>query len=195
MRVAESADVLEVIFEHCGLKRLDTLKLVCKLWYDLALAMSTRWATATIAGNIPGLGAPCLRWSAVDLPDDGGLAVTDVVQSHIHFYTPNDREAHVRGTPAAPHWSIGQAAGLSGPRGLATDGTHIFVANSAYDRVLQLRISDGKSVSSIGKFGSGKGLHCPTGLALVRGGSSSELPRNGTLAADNGDRLYVADMC
>ena len=51
-RVAESGDVLEVIFEHCGLQRLDTLMRVCRLWYDLARAMPTRWATASIAGHL-----------------------------------------------------------------------------------------------------------------------------------------------
>ena len=42
MRLAESADVLEVVFEHCGLLCLDTLMRVCRLWYDLARAMPER---------------------------------------------------------------------------------------------------------------------------------------------------------
>ena len=32
VRVAENSDELEVIFEHCGLPRLRTLKRVCRLW-------------------------------------------------------------------------------------------------------------------------------------------------------------------
>ena len=50
--MAESADVMEVIFEHCGLLRLDSLKRVCRLWHDLARAMPKRWATATITGHL-----------------------------------------------------------------------------------------------------------------------------------------------
>ena len=49
VQVAQSADVLEVIFEHCGLLYLDSLKLVCRLWRDLACALPERWATASIA--------------------------------------------------------------------------------------------------------------------------------------------------
>ena len=52
VRVAESADVLEVIFEHCGLLHLDTLKCVCRLWNDLARTMPTWWATASITGHL-----------------------------------------------------------------------------------------------------------------------------------------------
>jgi len=52
VRVTENTDVLEVIFEHCGLLNLRTLKRVCKAWCALAREMPTRWATAS-TGRLP----------------------------------------------------------------------------------------------------------------------------------------------
>ena len=52
MQVAKFDDVLKVIFEHSGLLCLDTLMRVCRLWYDLARALPTRWATSTITGHL-----------------------------------------------------------------------------------------------------------------------------------------------
>jgi hypothetical protein len=63
-RLAESNDVLEVIFERCGLLCLDTLMRVCRLWRDLARAMPARWAMASIAGHLGDVSAEigmCLR--------------------------------------------------------------------------------------------------------------------------------------
>ena len=156
--------------------------------------MPTRWATANIVGHLSGLGSSYFTLCAVDLPDGGGLAVPDNVDDPIHLYTPLD--AHVRGTPAAtPYRSIGQAAGL----GLATDGTHLYVAGCGHERLLQMRVSDGAVVDSIGKNGSGDWeLRNPYGLALVlgsgHGGPSIELPSGTALATASGDWLYVADM-
>ena len=75
MRVAESSDLLEVIFEHCGLLHLDTLKRVCRSWYNLARAMPTRWATATISGHMGDELEMMRAYCAARLPDDVGLAV------------------------------------------------------------------------------------------------------------------------
>ena len=63
----------------------------------------------------------------------------------------------------------------------------------------QLRISDGRSVDSIGAQGSGHGqLDFPEGLALVRGsehgGSNAALVSDRELAVGNSDHLYVADQ-
>ena len=193
VQVVESGDVLEVIFEHCGLQHLDTLKSVCKLWYDLARAMPPWWATATIAGHIPIMAALAYRPRyAVDLLD-GGLTVTDSTNDRIHVYTPSDLDTQLTGMPANATFRSGQASVLNTPgsqtscnSGLATDDVHFFVADTGNDRVQQLLISNGKSVDCIGTLGSGDGqLMSPTGLALVRGsgngGSRSELPRDGTL--------------
>jgi len=198
-RVAENTDVLEVIFEHLGLTRLPTLKCVCTSWWALAREMRARWATATIAGQVNpelilgGLDAPY----AVRLPDDGGLAVTDAANACILLFSPSDLD----GTGAAFRiiGCRGASPGdLKKPKGLATDGTHLFVADSDNHRVQQLRISDGRSVDSIGKQGFGHGhLLFPEGLALVRGsehdGSNGALPSDRELAVGNIDRLYVAD--
>ena len=176
--------MLEVVFEHCGLDRLDTLKLVCRLWHDLACAMPARWATASIAGHFGDDFAGMNLQFAVHLPGFGGLVVLDGAKARFQLYKIG---------ADSPFRSIGQTAGWCLPQGLATDGTHIFVADYGSHRVLQLRISDGAVVDSIGKLGSGDGkLHNPVGLALVLGSG-----HDGTSSADgavgSGDRLYVAD--
>ena len=100
-------------------------------------------------------------------------------------------------TAGASIGSIGQAARMSVPRGIATDGTHLFVADCGNNRVIQLRISDREFVDSLGNFGSRDGqLYNPAGFVLVCGSgddSSSVIPSDSTLAAGNDDRLYVAD--
>jgi len=212
-RVAENADVMEVIFEHCGLPRLDTLQRVCRSWYALARDMPARWATACIAGHLRAYSNDesdsdeepdeVDAQFAVRLPVGGGLAVADSGNDRILFYSPSDLDAHTAGiTMAAPTFrSIGRPGAAPGnlnyPLGLATDGTHLFVADSHNHRVQQLRISDGRSMDSIGEEGSGHGqLYYPESLALVRGShgeSSGALPGDSGFAVGNGDRLCVAD--
>jgi len=102
-RVAEVTDVLEVIFEHCGLPRLDTLKRVCKPWCALVREMPARWASATIAGNLGADGESSgdmdLQFVhahfAVRLPDGGGLAAVDLDNARILFFSPSDLDARV----------------------------------------------------------------------------------------------------
>ena len=123
----------------------------------------------------------------------------------ILFFSLSDLDAQTgRGTRAVSAFRTigrhGTAPGdLKYPMGLATDGTHLFVADSHNHRVQQLRISDGRSVDSIGAQGSGHGqLDFPEGLALVRGsehgGSNAALVSDRELAVGNSDRLYVADQ-
>ena len=131
---------------------------------------------------------------AVRIPD-GELAVSDWRTNRVHVFSHSDRvnSAHApeNTSDAAPLRSIGEASGLSLPEGLATDGTHLFVAGYGNNRVQQLRISDGAVVDRIGGRGSGDGqLQGPYGLALVRGRGHSDFKIEST----SGDRLYVADM-
>jgi len=204
VRVAENTDVLEVIFEHCGLLHLRTLKCVCKPWCALAREMPTRWATASIAGHLHlDLDEQIEVQFAVRLPDGGGLAVADIRNARILFFSPSDLDAQTGGGTGACASRIigcyGPAPGdFDEPRGLATDGTHLFVADSDNHRVQQRRISDGRSVDSIGEYGRGHGqLRFPVGLALVcgseHGGFHGALPSDSELAVGNSDRLYVAD--
>jgi len=207
VRVAENTDVLEVIFEHCGLPSLRTLQRVCKPWCALAREMPTRWATASIAGHLhlDDEGVMEAHFAA-RLPDGGGLAVFDYDDARILIFSPSDLSAQAdEGTAVtAFRRSIGRRrlgralSNFRRPAGLATDGTHLFVADSYSHRVHQLRISDGRRVGSIGEHGSGHGeLLFPIGLALVRGsrynGFSGALSSDSELAVGNSDRLYVAD--
>jgi len=137
----------------------------------------------------------------VCLPDGGRLAATDTSNDRIRFFSPSDLDAQSDRYNYAFR-SIGRRDTAPGdfdrPEGLATDGTHLFVADSGNHRVQQLRISDGRSVDSIGEQGDEPGQLCfPVGLALVcgseHGGSSGVLPSNRELAVGNSDRLYVAD--
>jgi len=177
-RVAENVDVMEVIFEHCGLPRLDTLKRVCRSWYALARDMRARWATAFIAEHLlansndesdgddelDDIGAQ----SAVRLPDGGGLAVADAANARILFYSPGDLDAQTDGRITAAAFrsivSPGVAPGdFNEPVSLATDGTHLFVTDQYNHCVQQLRISDGRSVDSIGVEGSERAAVLPGG--------------------------------
>jgi len=207
VRVAENTDVLDVIFEQCGLTHLRTLKRVCKLWCALDREMPARWATASIAGHLDlDLDGEIMQTGfAVRLPDGGGLAVTDIDNDRILVFSPSDLDAQTGGgTGACAPRIIGCRGTAPGdfdrPEGLATEGTHLFVADCGNHRVQQLRISDGRSVDSIGEHGSGHGqLLYPEGLALVRGsehgGSSGALPSDSELVVGSSDRLYVVDRC
>ena len=199
VRVADSSDVLEIIFEHCGLLFLDTLQLVCRNWHDLARMMPALWATATIDGQ---LGNPMYAWSGVRLPQDGRLAVTNGRLGSVHFFSFNKSEAYAfrPTTPSATQYRslTGLSYKLGTPRGLATDGMHLYVADCGFHRVTQLRFSDGAIVGSIGKYGPGDGqLALPAGLALVRGGGagapSIARPSDSALTASTEYRLFVAD--
>mmetsp|Transcript_41715 Transcript_41715/g.91592 ORF Transcript_41715/g.91592 Transcript_41715/m.91592 type:complete len:289 (+) Transcript_41715:292-1158(+) len=56
------------------------------------------------------------------------------------------------------------------PTGLASDGTHIWVADSANCTVQKIQLSDGKPVLRVGTYGVGKGqFNAPEGLALAKG--------------------------
>jgi len=140
---------------------------------------------------------------AVRLPDGGELAVADSRGDRILFFSLSDLDAQTgRGTRAASaFWTIGRLGAAPGNLNdplVASDGTHLFVTDGHNHRVQQLRISDGRSVDSIGEQGSGHGQLClPAGLALVRGsehgGSNAALVSDRELAVGNSDRLYVAD--
>jgi hypothetical protein len=189
-RVAESPDVLEVIFEHCGLVRVvSQLRRVNSTWRELADSLPRRWATVAIAGHLGDYGNRPAELDdpecAVHLPD-GGLAVTDTCNHRIQFFRPECASAG--GTPCRSIGRRGSAPGeFNGPMGLATDGTHVFVVDCDNARVQQLRLADGVFVDSIGTCGSLEGqLLRPSGLAR------SPCPRRG-LDADRGERLYVAD--
>lgn len=191
-RVAESPDVLEVIFEHCGLVRVGTeLRRVHSSWRDLADTLPRRWATATIAGRLGNFGAGPAELElddpecAVHLPD-GGLAVTDTCNHRIQFFRPECASAG--GTPFRSVGRRGSAPGeFNGPMGLATDGTHLFVVDCDNARVQQLRLADGVCVDSVGTRGSLEGqMLRPSGIARSPG------LRRG-VNAEQGDRLYVAD--
>jgi len=206
VRVAENTDVLEVIFEHCGLPCLRTLKRVCKPWCALAREMPTRWSTASIAGHLHlDLDERVEAQYAVHLQGGGGLAVTDIVNGRILVFSPSDLDAQTGGgTGACASRIIGCRGAAPGdfdmPAGLVADGTHLFVADCGNHRMQQLRISDGRSVDSIGELGIGHGqLRFPEGLALVRGseygGSSGAHLSDSELAVGSSDRLYVADRC
>jgi len=150
---------------------------VCWLWYDLARDMPTRCATATIAGH---LGTPLGEFDDDEKNEIeatfavltlGGLAVADACGSRIQFYSAG----------LTPFRSIGQEANLSRPQGLATDGTHLFVADSLTRQIKQIRLNDAVVVDSVLEGLSGHSW--PAGLALVRGSKQG----------GNDDRLYVAD--
>jgi hypothetical protein len=169
-RVAESPDILEVIFEHCGLVRLASqLRRVHSSWRDLADAMPRRWATAIVAGQLGyGFGAGSAELDdpecAVHLPD-GGLAVTDTCNHRIQFFPPECAAAG-----GAPFRSVGRRGGgpgeFNGPMGLATDGVHLFVVDCDNAKVQQLRIADGACVDSVGSRGKEEGqMLRPSGLA------------------------------
>ena len=56
------------------------------------------------------------------------------------------------------------------PTGLATDGTHMWVADSANCSVQKLRVTDGKLITRAGSYGRGANSYSgPQGLALVEG--------------------------
>ena len=81
---------------------------------------------------------------------DGGIAVSAIGTNLVQVFSLTNRvdPAHVpkNTSGATPLRSIGQTAGFISPMGLATDGTHLFVADCANNRVQQLRISDGAVV-------------------------------------------------
>ena len=179
-RVCETADLLEIIFAHCGLLRLETqLKRVNRLWRTLARQMPARWAAAGTAGILGVFGDGA---GGLDEPEcavrlaNGGLAVTDTLNHRIQtICTPRLDFSRCIGRR-------GPARGeFNGPMGLATDGHSLFCVDCDNSRVQQLSV-EGACLDCIGEHGRGAGqLHRPSGLALTRGDLSS------------GSRLYVAD--
>ena len=93
------------------------------------------------------------------LPVDGGVLVADSGNDRLQIFSADG--AHVRSI-------YGTQPGH--PTGLATDGTHAWVADSSNCTVAKIVLRDGTLVARTGSYGQGPGKFSgPEGLALSRG--------------------------
>ena len=93
------------------------------------------------------------------LPVEGGVLVADSGNDRLQVFSADG--GHVRTI-------MGSQPGH--PTGLATDGTHAWVADSSNCTVKKIVLGDGKVLARTGSYGEGAGqFSAPEGLALSRG--------------------------
>jgi len=101
----------------------------------------------------------CLNSPRFLLPVEGGVLVADSGNDRLQVFTADG--THVRTI-------LGSRPGH--PTGLATDGTHAWVADSSNCSVAKIVLKDGALVTRTGSYGSGVGeFSAPEGLALAHG--------------------------
>lgn len=169
--VVEVADLVPSFWPaHCTLAQPDPrLRLVCKLWQSLHTQLpSERLELAkSPGGHGSALGQlrnpSCLAVS----PSFDVVAVSDTGNNRVQIFSSD-------GTPQRIIGGKGRGPGrFDYPVGLATNGTHLFVAdnnnyfNNNHFRIQQLDFADGRYCSSAGTpGGDGTQRDYPQGLAL-----------------------------
>jgi len=157
MRVMSSPDelprILGVLYSREGLRALPRLRLVCSLWRDTlgdvvrrcgGLSLPAHGAVAPF-----GVMAPTYPLALAD----GTVAVGDVGPLRTRGET-----SHGRVRLLSPRGVPQRAIGIDYPRGLASDGDHLYVVNSVRDTVLMVRLSDGKVLATASGDGRMFGL-------------------------------------
>jgi hypothetical protein len=100
----------------------------------------------------------CLNSPRFLLPVEDGVLVADSGNDRLQIFTADG--THVRTI-------LGSRPGH--PTGLATDGTHVWVADSSNCSVSKIMLKDGALVTRTGSYGAGVGeLSAPEGLALAQ---------------------------
>jgi len=90
------------------------------------------------------------------------------------------------GTVGTAGWNDGAAAGaqFSGPQGITTDGTNLYIADTGNNRIRQIRISDGETSTLAGSGATGSADNSTGTLATFYGPIG---------ITTDGTYLYVAD--
>lgn len=178
--------------EHRALAQPDPhLRLVCKLWKHAAASVAQRpWERLELVKSPGGHGSALgqLRTpSCLAVPPSAGIVVfSDTGNNRVQIFSSDGKPERIIG-------GKGRDPGrFDYPVGLATDGTHLFVAdnnnyfNNNHFRIQQLDLADGRYCSSAGApGGDGTQRDYPQGLAL--GLALARRP------ADGGILLFVAD--
>ena len=100
----------------------------------------------------------CLNSPRFLLPVEGGVLVADSGNDRLQIFTADG--SHVRTI---------QGSRPGHPTGLATDGTHVWVADSSNCSVTKIVLKDGAFITRTGSYGAGVGqFSAPEGLALAQ---------------------------
>lgn len=161
-------DLLPSVLSRLSTQQLHRLARTCRAFRaGLSAALSLRQAmrpSSLRTMNASSSPPCCFKTPTHLLPlPDGGLVVAD---------SDNNRVKHFN-AQGALRLTIDEHEGerlFRNPRGLATDGEHLFVADSSHHAIRKLRLSDGQPVDRVGVQGGGRGeFSHPEGLALGAG--------------------------
>ena len=159
-----SQDVVSLVLEHIGgLRGLSDASRICRAFRDGTAAKSEEWRVLSVKGSFGTQGADRGMLFAPNfvLALQQGILVSDGSNCRLQLFSPT----------GASLWTIG-SFGIGEesfhPRGTASDGKALWLADTNRHRVLRLSLSDGKLLASVGARGGGAGQLCfPTGLALA----------------------------
>ena len=152
LRVLSSPDelprILGVVYEREGLRALPHLAPVCTCWCYTIRDVVNRCGGLRLAdGAFEGVMGPTYPLSL----GPGSLALSDVGPIRTRGETFNGR-IRILSAHGVPRRSLG----VDYPRGMATDGEHVYVVNSVRDAVHKVRLADGTLLETGPAGGDGR---------------------------------------
>lgn len=159
--------VLGFAYQQEGLRAMPRLVPVCSFWRDTMVTVVRRCGGLRLWGGI-GPMAPCFGVMGPTYPlvvSPTCVAVGDVGPIKTHGETRSGRIKLL-----TPHGEPQRSVGVDYPRGMATDGTHLFVINSLRDTLQKLRLSDGAMVEVAqgdGRMFGAEGVAYSDGVVFV----------------------------